>query len=57
MTVKTDMTKLMFDLAKMAGKESKMGVLNPLMRQGLGVGTFFDLASMVYKANADTAKR
>ena len=34
----TDMTKLMFDIAKMAGKEGKMGVLNPLIRQGLGSG-------------------
>jgi len=34
------MTKLMFDIAKMAGKEGKMGVLNPLIRQGLGSGQY-----------------
>ncbi|ORY33403.1 hypothetical protein BCR39DRAFT_519852 [Naematelia encephala] len=34
--IQTDMTKAAFGLAKMAGKESKMGVLNPLIRQGLG---------------------
>ena len=37
--LQTDMTKLMFEIAKMTGKESKMGALNPLMRQGLGSGT------------------
>ena len=33
----TDMTKAAFDLALAAGKESKMGVLNPLLRQGIAV--------------------
>jgi hypothetical protein len=28
----------MFDIAKMAGKQDKMGTLNPLLRQGLGSG-------------------
>jgi len=37
------MTKLMFDIAKMTGKAEKMGVLNPLIRQGLGSGQFFTL--------------
>jgi len=34
------MTKWMFDLAKMGGKEDRMGSLNPLLRQGLGHGKF-----------------
>lgn len=34
--IETDMTRAMFDLAKMAGKNDKMGTLNPLLRQGLG---------------------
>lgn len=29
----------MFELAKMGGKEDKMGYINPLLRQGLGSGT------------------
>jgi hypothetical protein len=33
------MTRAAFELAKMTGKEGKMGVLNPLLRQGIGAGT------------------
>ena len=33
--IQTDMTRLAFDLARAAGKEAVMGVLNPLKRQGL----------------------
>jgi hypothetical protein len=32
------MTKAAFGLAKMVGKHGKIGVLNPLIRQGLGTG-------------------
>jgi hypothetical protein len=38
------MTKLMFDLAKMTGKQDRMGVLNPLIRQGLGSGKLIRVA-------------
>ncbi|WVR07689.1 hypothetical protein IAU60_004731 [Kwoniella sp. DSM 27419] len=34
--IETDMTKAMFDLARVAGKQDKMGVLNPAQRQGIG---------------------
>lgn len=37
------MTRLMFDIAKMAGKQDKMGTLNPLLRQGLGSGERYTL--------------
>jgi hypothetical protein len=30
----------MFEISKMMGKEGKMGDLNPLLRQGLGVGAY-----------------
>jgi NAD(P)-dependent dehydrogenase (short-subunit alcohol dehydrogenase family) len=36
--IETDMTRGAFEMARMAGKEGRMGVLNPLLRQGLGVG-------------------
>ncbi|GFZ48747.1 hypothetical protein JCM24511_06496 [Saitozyma sp. JCM 24511] len=35
--IETDMTRGAFEMARMAGKEGRMGVLNPLLRQGLGV--------------------
>lgn len=34
------MTRAAFKLAQMAGKMDKMGVLNPLLRQGLGHGAY-----------------
>jgi NAD(P)-dependent dehydrogenase (short-subunit alcohol dehydrogenase family) len=38
--IETDMTRGAFEMARMAGKEGRMGVLNPLLRQGLGVGEY-----------------
>jgi hypothetical protein len=38
LTLQTDMTKILFEMAKMMGKEAKLGDLNPQLRQGLGVG-------------------
>ncbi len=37
---KTDMTKGLFELAKMGKKEDKMGGINPMNRQGLAHGQF-----------------
>ena len=34
------MTKKIFELAKMGGKDEKMGYINPLLRQGLGSGAY-----------------
>lgn len=33
--IQTDMTKLVFDYARAAGKEHQIGTLNPLLRQGM----------------------
>lgn len=33
--IQTDMTRAAFDIAKAMGKENKIGVLNPMLRQGL----------------------